>query len=54
MDITTKSLTVTTIIQDYGFPIVAVFLFYMVSVAVHHKRNYSKAGLNQHNLNCID
>ena len=25
MDITTKSLTVTTIIQDYGFPIVAVF-----------------------------
>ena len=25
MDITTKSMTVTTIIQDYGFPIVAVF-----------------------------
>ena len=25
MDVTSKYLTVTTIIQDYGFPIVAVF-----------------------------
>tara|TARA_B100000941_G_C28415654_1_gene505928 strand:+ start:248 stop:496 length:249 start_codon:yes stop_codon:yes gene_type:complete len=25
MDLTSKSITVTTIIQDYGFPIVAVF-----------------------------
>ena len=25
MDITTKSITITSIIQDYGFPIVAVF-----------------------------
>ena len=25
MDITTKSISVVTIIQDYGFPIVAVF-----------------------------
>ena len=25
MDLTTKTMTVTTIIQDYGFPIVAVF-----------------------------
>ena len=25
MDLTSKTMTVTTIIQDYGFPIVAVF-----------------------------
>ena len=37
MDLTSKTMTVTTIIQDYGFPIVAVFfLAYFIYYLWHY------------------